>query len=159
MEDSQVDIRLQAPFTAMIVGPTGSGKTRMLMELIDASSEVSTHPPIEIHYCYGAWQEIFKEKENILFHDGLIDIDEVITNDGQHRWLIIDNLMQEVTMDKTKRLESMYTKHSHHRNISVFFVVQNMFSNNLRTISLNTCLLYTSPSPRDKRQSRMPSSA
>ena len=23
----------------------------------------------------------------------------------------------------------------------------------------NTCLLYTSPSPRDKRQSRMPSSA
>ena len=24
---------------------------------------------------------------------------------------------------------------------------------------LNTCLLYTSPSPRDKRQSRMPSSA
>ena len=25
--------------------------------------------------------------------------------------------------------------------------------------SINTCLLYTSPSPRDKRQSRMPSSA
>ena len=27
------------------------------------------------------------------------------------------------------------------------------------TPSFNTCLLYTSPSPRDKRQSRMPSSA
>ena len=26
-------------------------------------------------------------------------------------------------------------------------------------VPLNTCLLYTSPSPRDKRQSRMPSSA
>ena len=26
-------------------------------------------------------------------------------------------------------------------------------------IDTNTCLLYTSPSPRDKRQSRMPSSA
>ena len=26
-------------------------------------------------------------------------------------------------------------------------------------IEPNTCLLYTSPSPRDKRQSRMPSSA
>ena len=26
-------------------------------------------------------------------------------------------------------------------------------------LCLNTCLLYTSPSPRDKRQSRMPSSA
>ena len=29
----------------------------------------------------------------------------------------------------------------------------------LRTSILNSCLLYTSPSPRDKRQSRMPSSA
>ena len=28
-----------------------------------------------------------------------------------------------------------------------------------RSLSDNTCLLYTSPSPRDKRQSRMPSSA
>ena len=26
-------------------------------------------------------------------------------------------------------------------------------------VFVNTCLLYTSPSPRDKRQSRMPSSA
>ena len=28
-----------------------------------------------------------------------------------------------------------------------------------RSIQIKTCLLYTSPSPRDKRQSRMPSSA
>ena len=27
------------------------------------------------------------------------------------------------------------------------------------TVGFTTCLLYTSPSPRDKRQSRMPSSA
>ena len=27
------------------------------------------------------------------------------------------------------------------------------------TVGIHTCLLYTSPSPRDKRQSRMPSSA
>ena len=30
---------------------------------------------------------------------------------------------------------------------------------NVRKDELGTCLLYTSPSPRDKRQSRMPSSA
>ena len=29
----------------------------------------------------------------------------------------------------------------------------------LSQLGLKTCLLYTSPSPRDKRQSRMPSSA
>ena len=30
---------------------------------------------------------------------------------------------------------------------------------NMSETSYNNCLLYTSPSPRDKRQSRMPSSA
>ena len=40
-------------------------------------------------------------------------------------------------------------------------VLQLLAANNrgLRTAGLHLCLLYTSPSPRDKRQSRMPSSA
>ena len=33
------------------------------------------------------------------------------------------------------------------------------FGDYIREATLSTCLLYTSPSPRDKRQSRMPSSA
>ena len=36
---------------------------------------------------------------------------------------------------------------------------ENQFQNRKFGKSLKTCLLYTSPSPRDKRQSRMPSSA
>ena len=35
----------------------------------------------------------------------------------------------------------------------------NMAENNKINGTANVCLLYTSPSPRDKRQSRMPSSA
>ena len=31
--------------------------------------------------------------------------------------------------------------------------------NNYRMVNVNTCLLYTSPSPRDRQKSRMPSSA
>ena len=34
-----------------------------------------------------------------------------------------------------------------------------MLNHNKRSITLNTCLLYTSPSPRDGLLSRMPSSA
>ena len=47
-------------------------------------------------------------------------------------------------------------------NASAVIVDKNKECNNLNAqiISVdNTCLLYTSPSPRDKRQSRMPSSA
>ena len=45
-------------------------------------------------------------------------------------------------------------------------IVMDQYSSNLPGVETNkhikpfyTCLLYTSPSPRDKRQSRMPSSA
>ena len=47
-------------------------------------------------------------------------------------------------------------------NLSLFSIVRNappvliLF---ILYVLLSTCLLYTSPSPRDKRQSRMPSSA
>ena len=34
-----------------------------------------------------------------------------------------------------------------------------LFNTSLKVNNLRNCLLYTSPSPRDKRQSRMPSSA
>ena len=36
---------------------------------------------------------------------------------------------------------------------------ENLFLPPTRTIGFNPCLLYTSPSPRDRQKSRMPSSA
>ena len=41
------------------------------------------------------------------------------------------------------------------RALKTTFLEAKLFQSDL----INTCLLYTSPSPRDKRQSRMPSSA
>ena len=38
-------------------------------------------------------------------------------------------------------------------------VVEEVLDESSRDIEVTYCLLYTSPSPRDKRQSRMPSSA
>ena len=52
---------------------------------------------------------------------------------------------------------------------AAFLVIENLsgtedrlmevWSDAAKRVQLHTCLLYTSPSPRDKRQSRMPSSA
>ena len=38
-------------------------------------------------------------------------------------------------------------------------IVDKIFSKNLKEQQSHTCLLYTSPSPRDAHESRMPSSA
>ena len=46
----------------------------------------------------------------------------------------------------------------HERNIDVY-VYETAATIREAGVGINICLLYTSPSPRDKRQSRMPSSA
>ena len=71
-----VDVRLKSPFTALIVGPTGSGKMVTTFKLISERENVCTEPPIETHYCYGAWQESFERLSgDVIFHKGLIDVE------------------------------------------------------------------------------------
>ena len=152
MNAPRVDVRLNSPFTAVVAGPTGSGKTEMLFNLIRNKENVCTDPPVEVVYCYGAWQEKFErlmEETGTKFHRGLPNVERDIANDGNPRWLIIDDLMEEGS-GKTQT-NDLYTKHSHHRNISVFFVVQNLFKKENRTLSLNTHYLFLFKNPRDKQ--------
>ena len=139
------DLRLKSPFTAIVSGPTGAGKSKMLQRLIAHASELSVPPPEEIHYCYGVWQPLFEEMHEVIFHEGFIDVMETIPRDGKNRWMIIDDIMDENNGDT----DSLYTKYSHHLNISVFFVVQNLFKKQLRTMSLNTHYLFLFKNPRD----------
>ena len=64
--------------------------------------------------------------------------------------LIIDDLMNEVNESVAK----IFTKRSHHRNISVILLVQNLFHKNkhVRTISLNSHYLVRYKNPRDASQ-------
>ena len=142
-----IDARLRSPFTGVISGPTSSGKTQLVMRLITMRNQVSTASPVDVIYCYGEWQPMFNNVEGVKFHKGMIDTD-TIPNDGMHRWLIIDDLMNEVSgKDVTN---DVFTKGSHHKKISVFFIVQNLFVKNNRTVSLNSHYFFLMNNPRDK---------
>ena len=40
-----IDVQLMSPFTAVISGPTGSGKTELLVDLIGASEGMANPAP------------------------------------------------------------------------------------------------------------------
>ena len=143
-----VDIRLNAPATVALVGPTGCGKTKQMMRLIDMRDSVTKIPPVEVLYCYGAWQNSFS-RDDVTFIEGMIDPEMDIPNDGLHRWLVVDDLMEEVMAKGL--MNSLYTKYSHHKNVTVFFIVQNLFAKNMRTVSLNTQYFFLFKNPRDKQ--------
>ena len=137
-----------APFTCVISGPTGSGKSVFVQRLLKHARTVVEPPPDRILYCYGAYQQMFSEMEGVEFNEGLPSLDEF---DGKRRTLVvIDDLMHETNEVVTK----LFTRVSHHTNTCVIFITQNLFNNDkeTRTITLNAQYLVLFKNVRDKSQ-------
>ena len=118
------DLRLKAPSTAVVAGPTGSGKKRLHASLIANVVQVCYPPPREIIYCYGVWQKAFEEIKGVTFCEIMCDVKEKMPRDGNSQLIIVDDIMDEAN----GQTDHLYTMHSHHHlNISVFFMVQNLF--------------------------------
>jgi hypothetical protein len=131
-----------------VAGPTGSGKSVFTFRLITEADSLITPPPEKIVYCYGEYQEIFKNFPHVTFNEGLPDVSQF---DGKKRTLLIlDDLMSKANDD----VSDIFTKISHHRNVSVIFLTQNLFykSKQSRTMSLNSHYLVLFKNPRDALQ-------
>lgn len=143
-----MDTRLKHPFTCTVAGPTWSGKTEFIFRLIRLANETIDPPPEKIMYCYGEFQPSFADFPEVEFHEGLPDVGSF---DGRSRTLlIIDDLMNEADQNVC----NLFTKLSHHRNVSVVFITQNLFHKNrhVRTMNLNTHYLVLFKNPRDATQ-------
>jgi hypothetical protein len=141
----EVETGLRHPFTAVVSGPTGCGKTVFVFKLIENMKEMIIPTPSKVVYCYGEYQPLFDNYPQIEFHEGLPD---VAMFDGVPTLLILDDLMGEAD-DVVTRL---FTKVSHHRNVSVIYLTQNIFYKTLRTISLNAHYIVLFKNPRDAGQ-------
>ena len=143
-----MDARWKHPFTAIVSGPTGCGKTIFTFKLISEASNIIVPPPENIIYCYGEYQAVFNNYPRVTFTEGLPDISQF---DGKQRiLLILDDLMSE-TNDS---VSNIFTKVSHHRNVSVIYFSQNLFykSKQNRTMSLNAHYMVLFKNPRDAVQ-------
>ena len=140
---------LQHPFTAIVSGPTGSGKTVFTLNFIKHSRLLVEPAPEDIVWCYGIYQNAFDNvPPNVKFVQGLPDMDAFT---GDRRTLvIIDDLMHEAN----EGVSQIFTKGSHHKNLSVLFLTQNLFFNSkhARTMSLNAQYMVIFKNPRDAAQ-------
>ena len=139
---------LRHPFTAIVAGPTSCGKTRFVFRLIDNVSQMIDPSPSKIVYCYGEYQQLFCNYPRVVFHRGLPDLNAF--DGSEPTLLIIDDLMHETN----DTVVDLFTKGSHHRNVSVAYLAQNLFPKNkfARTISLNAHYMVLFKNPRDASQ-------
>ena len=150
--------QLVHPFTCMVAGMTGSGKTVWVQSLLQQAQTVIDQPPERIIWCYSQWQNAYTQLlmmiPTIEFVKG---IPESLENDTYldvniRNLIVIDDQMIEAGKDN--RIVNLFTKGSHHRNLSVVYIVQNLFHQGKgnRSISLNSHYLVLFKNPRDKLQ-------
>lgn len=77
------------------------------------------------------------EVPTIEFIEGFPSSFDGVIDPNLRNLIIVDDLMAECTKDAN--MTSLFTRGSHHRNLSVIFIVQNLFhaGKETRTISLN----------------------
>ena len=144
------------PFSMMVTGPSGSGKTEWTRKLL--LSSLVQPPPERILWCFGQWQPLYEDLQKripcIEFIRGIPDyLDNAQFIDPSKRNLIIfDDLMTEAKCDQ--RIADLFTKGSHHRNISIVYLTQNVFPQGraCRDIALNTQYLVLFNNPIDRQQ-------
>jgi len=105
-------------------------------------------PPSKILYCYGEYQQLFCQYPRVIFHQRLPELNDF--DEKEPVLLIMDDLMQE-TNDTAANL---FTKGSHHRNVSVVYLAQNLFPKNkfARTMNLDAHYMVLFKNPRDATQ-------
>ena len=117
-----MDPRWQHPFTCIVAGPTGCGKTTFVARLLRNASAMIDPPPERITWYYGEWQAAYENLNipNVRLEEGL---PTSFDSDGKRGLVVLDDLMAETD----GRVTNLFTKKSHHSNTSVIYLVQNLF--------------------------------
>lgn len=144
---------MKHPFSAIIAGPSHCGKTYFVKRLIDNVALIDPIPN-KIFYCYSEWQPLFSSFKGVQFIrdidelQRLLDMRQKGSSDMSRLLVIFDDLMHE----SSNFIEKCFTKYSHHNNMSVIFITQNIFQKNMRTMSLNASYIFIFKNPRDIKQ-------
>lgn len=131
---NEMDVRWKHPFNAIIAGPSQCGKSEFIKQLIKDRCEIIDTPIDEIIYCHPSGQTI---DHTIGFSHSFEGIPELSSfNPKIPKIIILDDMMREAN----ENVVDLFTKGSHHYNLSVIFIMQNIFNQGKgrRDISLNS---------------------
>lgn len=153
------DLRLKFPFTWLVTGGSGSGKTTKVTNFLLSHKNITNNPNCSnVIYCYNEWQNGFNllQEKNVVtdWHQGLPDMQTIKEKIEPHisdgSILVIDDFGQHLNATYV----DLFTVLSHHNNCSVILLTQNLFAKNpiFRTISLNCKYISVFKNPRDNSQ-------
>ena len=157
---SSLDFSFKHPTSIQISGPTQCDKTRLVLRILE--HQVIKPFSTRMIWVYSESQPDYNFAARLYLH---IEFEHGWKDDiynrirpNQKKLLIVDDEMEEAGNSKT--LQNLLTKGSHHRNLTIIYLLQNMYNagTNQRTVSLNTHYNVVFKYLRDVRQYRCLSS-
>ena len=147
-------ICLYHPTTCLVAGPTGCGKTTFVIRVLE-SVNVIVPKPERVIWVYSEWQECYESlssKVQIEFKKSCSDLYESLCSEVRNL-IVLDDQMSN-TAEEKRMMSTLFTKGSHHRNLTIIYLVQNLFDQGVssRTISLNSQYIVLFKNPRDVSQ-------
>ena len=146
-----MDLRLKSDRVICIAGPSQSGKTHFVLQLLDNRHELFTNDIDKVLWCYGIpdrhLQQVLLEK-GYKTQRGLPSESDI----DQNSICVLDDLLTE--SEASKDVTNMCTRLAHHKPCVIVLIVQNLFpaGKDSRTRSLNTHYFVIFKNPRDKLQ-------
>lgn len=139
---------LKHPFTLICAGPSSSGKSTFVVKLLETPHMIDK-PIDRVVWCYGEQNAKPKLKHKVIYVNGIPDNLNNLCKDNTI--VVLDDLM---ISSQNSKISDLFTKGSHHKNISIILITQNIFhqSKYARNISLNAKYMVIFKNPRDKSQ-------
>ena len=134
-----------------MVGPTSCGKTSLVKSIIE--NKIIKPLPTRTLWLYAEDQPLYRSiGNNVCFFKGIPEDLESYFDGKQPCLIVIDDLMTMLHSDE--RLTRLFSVGSHHRNLSVIFIIHNLFhqGKEMRNLSLNSHYIVLFKNPRDKLQ-------
>lgn len=153
---SNLNFSFKHPTTIQVSGPSRCGKTRLVLRILE--HQLIQPFPTRIIWVYSEWQKDYREAASMYPHIEFVKgwqddlYDRIKPN--ERNLLIVDDQMDEAGSSKT--LTKLFTKGSHHRNLTILYLLQNMYNSgsSQRTVSLNSHYNVVFRNSRDASQFR-----
>ena len=157
MSSSRRDFVFKHPFTCIVSGPTSCGKTYFLSQLLQRAEDKIQPVPQRIIWLYKRWQPLYDViRESVFprveFIKGVplnLERDEFL-DPRMRNVIVLDDMASEASKDQ--RITDLFTEGSHHRNLSVISLNQNLYHSKDPTQRRNCHYLAIFNNPVDKQQ-------
>ena len=143
METYPFDEKFKCPTTIMVAAPTKAGKSTLVRSLLSNTTRMFYPPPEEIIWYFSESQPSYN-LANVKYRQGTPNTQD-LRKGRHHKLIVLDDMMGE-----SRNLTEIFTQGCHHWNVTIIFIVQDVFYDKKRTNRINCQYIILMKSPGDK---------